>query len=644
MHHEKERRLHALQRHILHIKANLNRLQQQSGRWSWARGVSFLAAIGLSSLALFSVGAWLFWLCLLGLGALFVGCVMVHGRYEQSSARHQLWQQIKREQIARMTLEWSAMPPARHAAPDYAHPFEADLDLVGDRALHRLIDVAATAEGSARLRGWLNDIEPDRNRILQRQQLVHEWRPLARLRTKLMLHGRLAAAAVAAQTSAGSPLESTSATPPKWETAQLLAWFTQDADGAVLYRWLIILGALAGINALLFLLDWLAGAPPLWLYTFGVYVLLSLYAGTMAAHSGSEKDVFRQAAQLKEILARLTEVFRQIETFSFRGAPHLAALCRPITQAEQRPSRYLRQLAWITSGTGVRGNPFIGLALNAIVPWDIYFAWRLAQCKTAMGHHMPHWLDVWHELEALNGLANLGYLNPHYTFPTLLETPYGESGALLNVAQMAHPLLPDVGAATPKVRNDFAFDQLGKLVIITGSNMAGKSTFIKALGVNLALAFAGGPVDAAALQTVSFRIFTCIKVSDSVTNGISYFYAEVQRLKALLDALQAPHPLPLFFAIDEIFRGTNNRERLQGSQAYARALTNKNGIGFISTHDLELVKLADDNPLIANVHFRDDVDGERMIFDYRLHPGPCPTTNALKIMRAAGLPIAGEMS
>ena len=205
---------------------------------------------------------------------------------------------------------------------------------------------------------------------------------------------------------------------------------------------------------------------------------------------------------------------------------------------------------------------------------------------------------------------------------------------------MAHPLLPDVGATVPKVRNDFAFDHLGKLVIITGSNMAGKSTFLKALGVNLALTFAGGAVDATALHTIPLRIFTCIKVSDSVTNGISYFYAEVQRLKALLDALQAPHALPLFFAIDEIFRGTNNRERLQGSQAYARALTNQNGIGFISTHDLELVKLAADNPLIANVHFRDDVDGERMIFDYRLHAGPSPTTNALKIMQAAGLPIS----
>ena len=641
MHSLKEQRLRAFQRHILHIESNLNRLQQQSVRWSWARGVSFLAAIILSSLALFSVGAWLFWLCLFSLGALFIGCIIVHGRYEQSIVRHTLWRQIQQEQMARMQLNWSAIPPATYAAPDYTHPFEADLDLVGERSLHRLMDVAATAEGCAKLRGWLNHVEPDRDAVLQRQQLVREWLPLVRLRTKLMMHGRLAAAAVARQRGGASPLESAPQTPPKWQTSQLLSWFTQEAaDGAALYRWLLLLGALAGVNALLFLLSWLADAPTFWLYTFGVYVLLSLYAGARAASSGGEKDLFRQAAQLQEMLTRLTDVFQQIETFSFHRTPNLAALCEPITQAAQRPSRYLRQLAWITSATAVRGNPFIGLALNALVPWDIYFAWRLLQCKTGMGHHMPRWLAVWHELEALNGLANLGYLNPHYAFPTLGETPLAAGTPLLQVQKMAHPLLPDVGATVPKVRNDFAFDHLGKLVIITGSNMAGKSTFLKALGVNLALTFAGGAVDATALHTIPLRIFTCIKVSDSVTNGISYFYAEVQRLKALLDALQAPHALPLFFAIDEIFRGTNNRERLQGSQAYARALTNQNGIGFISTHDLELVKLAADNPLISNVHFRDDVDGERMIFDYRLHAGPSPTTNALKIMQAAGLPIS----
>jgi DNA mismatch repair ATPase MutS len=169
--------------------------------------------------------------------------------------------------------------------------------------------------------------------------------------------------------------------------------------------------------------------------------------------------------------------------------------------------------------------------------------------------------------------------------------------------------------------------------------MAGKSSFLRTIGINLRLAYAGGAVVAESLQTSLFRLYTSIQIHDSLTDGFSFFYAEVRRLQALLVALQQEAERPLFFLIDEIFRGTNNRERLIGSQAYLRALIGGNGIGLIATHDLELVKLANELPGVQNYHFRDAVVNGRMIFDYKLHPGPSPTTNALKIMQLAGLPI-----
>jgi DNA mismatch repair ATPase MutS len=189
------------------------------------------------------------------------------------------------------------------------------------------------------------------------------------------------------------------------------------------------------------------------------------------------------------------------------------------------------------------------------------------------------------------------------------------------------------------VNNDFRAASLGSIYIITGSNMAGKSSFLRTLGVNLALAYAGGPVFARAFETRLFRLYTSIRVADSVTDGFSYFYAEVRRLQGLLAALNGEDERPLFFLIDEIFRGTNNQERLIGSQSYVKALVGGNGVGLIATHDLELAKLADGSPQIRNFHFRDGVADGRMVFDYRLHPGPCPTTNALKIMALAGLPV-----
>jgi DNA mismatch repair ATPase MutS len=146
-------------------------------------------------------------------------------------------------------------------------------------------------------------------------------------------------------------------------------------------------------------------------------------------------------------------------------------------------------------------------------------------------------------------------------------------------------------------------------------------------------------VNASDLKTLAYRLYTSINVADSLTDGISYFYAEVKRLKSLMEAYQEDDRLPLFFLIDEIYRGTNNREREIGSRAYVRSLVGGRGVGLISTHDLALVHLADNQAHIQNYHFREQVHGNRMIFDYRLQPGPCPTTNALKIMSIEGLPV-----
>jgi DNA mismatch repair ATPase MutS len=171
--------------------------------------------------------------------------------------------------------------------------------------------------------------------------------------------------------------------------------------------------------------------------------------------------------------------------------------------------------------------------------------------------------------------------------------------------------------------------------------MAGKSSFLRTVGLALCMAGAGGVVDAEALTLSPLRVFTALRVDDSLEDGISFFYAEVKRLKALLTALETEER-PLCFLIDEIFRGTNNRERLQGARAYVRALAAGRGLGWVATHDLELAALAHSLPTVQNWHFRDEVQDGRMTFDYRLRAGVCPTTNALKIMALEGLPLDVE--
>ena len=175
------------------------------------------------------------------------------------------------------------------------------------------------------------------------------------------------------------------------------------------------------------------------------------------------------------------------------------------------------------------------------------------------------------------------------------------------------------------------------MILMTGSNMSGKSTFLRTIGINQVLANMGAPVFASSFTTFPFRLRSCIRVSDSIEQGFSYFYAEVQRLKSVLsDADREP---PVLYLIDEIFRGTNNRERLVGSQSVIKHLIGTPAIGFVTTHDLELTQIADANPQAHNYHFKDEARDNQMFFSYQLQDGPSPTTNALKIMKQAGLPI-----
>jgi DNA mismatch repair ATPase MutS len=311
----------------------------------------------------------------------------------------------------------------------------------------------------------------------------------------------------------------------------------------------------------------------------------------------------------------------------------LQDFCKLFQQSEKSPSKVLKRIAFIAGAAANSQRSQIGwLVVNAIVPWDLYFAWRLENLKSELRHTLRDWLQRWYELEALGSLANFAYLNPEAIYPEILSDPQDPE---FNADQIGHPLIHPA----ERVCNDFSLKNAGDVVLITGSNMSGKSTFLRTLGVNLVLTYAGAPVIANSLRTTPFRLFTCIQISDSLSDGISYFYAEVKRLKRLLTAYHEDHHYPLFFLIDEIFRGTNNRERLIGSRAVIRALTQGRGFGAIATHDLELTSLEDEITHISNYHFREHISDGKLEFDYTLRDGPCPTTNALKIMQHEGLPV-----
>jgi len=613
---KKEERLYLLEKQIERLQGRIDRLDRRSNRYSWVRVTIFFVGLALSVASYFVIGWWLCLALVLTTLITFAIVVYYHQHIEDSLARYRTWMGIKLTHVARMKLNWDAIPPAPPAEPDAGHPFEVDLDLSGPRSIHQLLNTAVSQEGSRRLREWLLATTPDPASINRRQTLVSELTPMTLFRDKLTMKSRLASGRVAGQL----------------EGKRLLDWLKQQEPPSTLLPPLLSAAALQILTIVFFLLNFFIVMPQLWVFT--ILAALTLLF-TTAQKRG---DIFEDANYLRYGFATLSGVFSYLETYPYGKHEHVKKLCEPFyAEARHSPSGLLKQTARIASAATLKNNGLLWLIINALVPWDHYSAYRLSCYKAQIAARLPLWLDTWFELEALSSLATFAYLNPAYALPEIIQD--GDTAtrqyASFSGCALGHPLIPD----EKRITNDFTLNGLGQVVIITGSNMSGKSTFLRTLGVNLCLAFAGGPACASKLQTTPFRIFSCIRVSDSVTDGYSYFYAEVRRLKALLIALECPDSFPLFFLIDEIFKGTNNRERLIGSQDYVEAVVGQNCIGAISTHDLELVKLADTMPGISNYHFKEEIIDGQMVFDYKLRPGPCPTTNALKIMRMEGLPV-----
>jgi hypothetical protein len=598
-----------LENRIARLGRRAKKLERLSDKYWIARRVLFVCGILLSVFFCRYSGQPGGWVCAAAFVTIFWVVTVYHRRVTDSIARHALMLDIKQVQVARIHLDWHKIPPSNQSSSNTAHPFEADLDITGERSLHRLLDTAITSEGSDRLKSWLLNTIPSSEDIRKRQSLVRELKDLSLFRDKLLLHSTLAST-----NSKG-----------RWKSNILIDWIKSPVSKDSLLSTARLLGLLAGLNITLSLLSGLSLIPGLGPIPFFIYVSMMIFKRAQIATAWGELQ------ELEATLRRFRVVFQYLESRGYENRPGLGQICLPFRDKRQRPSAQLQRVERIAAALGLRTNPILWLIVHAFVPWDFYFTYRLEFLKEDVARLLPGWLDVWYEIEALNSLANFAYLQPHYAFPEIASEL-----SLFDADALGHPLIkPEF-----RVCNDFEIGKHNKISILTGSNMAGKSTFIRTVGINLCLAYAGAPVCADRLAVSVFRIFTCIKVSDSVQDGLSYFYAEVKRLKSMLSLIEQEGP-PVFFLIDEIYRGTNSRERHIGSHALIRALSNHStAVGIIATHDLELVTLADEIQGVSNFHLRDEVQDGKMVFDYLMRQGPSPTTNALKLMQIEGLPVA----
>lgn len=531
----------------------------------------------------------------------------LHSRLSAKIKRLKRWITIKETHIARMNLEWDKIP---NEFTDYKKisAVERDLNLAGDKSLIHLISTCVTKKGWFFLRSLLSISEPDYNQIRERQKLVRELSSLNKFRDKLTL--------VSGNAKSGEISD------------EVLEWLNSKNNVRPIKNFFIFLTSFAILNIILVLGHTYNLIPSYWGITVPLY--LGVYYYQVRKISKTSKN----AELLKEQIGRFSSVFDFLEAYSYRKESALEKFVSGIIETENKPSQYFKKAERYLEVMNMRANPLLWFLIILIFPMDFFIGYKTEICKNKISEKFDSWLNIWYQLDAYNSLANFAYLNPEYNFPDFIENPK-ENNYLLEAKSLGHPLIPD----EVKIENDFEIRADNHLLIFTGSNMSGKSTFLRTIGINVLLSYSGAPVDSKSFTLHLMKVFTCINVTDSVVDGISYFYAEVKRLKELLNELNGKSKMPVLFLIDEIFKGTNNIERLKGSQAYVKELLKKNAAGIIATHDLELTRLADDHPEIKNYHFREEISYGKMVFTYNLYSGPCPTTNALKIMEMEGLPV-----
>ena len=476
------------------------------------------------------------------------------------------------------------------------HLYAADLDCVGTGSVFELLCTARTGEGERIFAEWLLSPAPAEE-IRARQQAVEELRSHVELRESLALAGEDVRRAI--------------------DTEWLARWGAVGtiAPSSVL-RW-----AVAAVVVLL--LGGLAVAPS----PMALAPIVALHVATALALRGRVSALVATIDRPARDLRTLALVLAVIERAQFRS-PRLQAVAQALMVDGQPPSAQVNRLRRLVDLLDARRNqmfiPFAGVLLWTTQLGLALAAWR-ARCGPAIGR----WVSAVAELEALLSLAQHAYEHPDDPFPELLE-----EGPVFEGTGLAHPLLPSDRA----VRNDVTLDAAHQLLVVSGSNMSGKSTMLRTIGVNVVLAMAGGTVRAQCLRLSPLALGASIRVGDSLLDGRSRFYAEILRLRDILR--QAHAPCPLLFLLDEILGGTNSHDRRIGAEAVVRSLVRERSIGLVTTHDLALTSLAEAlAPVAANVHFADQmVDGE-LRFDYRMHPGVVTHSNALALMRAVGIDV-----
>jgi hypothetical protein len=586
-------------------------------RWNQLANVRLIVAVIVVACLAWGIASGVPLLIIAGflLGISFAALAVYHGTLGRTWRRAaDLWA-INDEAAKRLTRDWTALPVRHAMRAEPGHPYAVDLDIFGRASLYHLLDSSRTRIGEQTLGRWL--LAPATPETVHyRQEAVGELAPLLDLRDELTL----AARRLGASQPDPEPFLAWAESTPSLLGRPLLLW---SARLSPLLLWLLLLAQMGDVIA-----------APWWLGVAVINIVL-----WMALGRGVHGLVSRLWQQ-EEAFRAYSALFELIGDAPFRS-PALKRLQADLHVGGVNAARQMRRLHRIVAMQIPRSG-FLYWPVQALTLWDVHVLWGMERWQASAGGHVRTWLTALGEVEALAALAGLSHDNPDWAVPEI-----DEPARTLRARGLGHPLLPP----DLRVDNDVEVGPPGTFLLVTGSNMSGKSTLLRAIGVNLVLAGAGGPVCASFFRAPPVTLWTSMRIQDSLERGVSYFLAEVHRLKEIVDAARrtaAVGERRFFYLLDELLQGTNTHERQIAARRIITFLLAEGAIGAVSTHDLTLTDTERLSSASRPIYFKetilDGAAGPSMTFDYIARPGLATSTNALKLMEIVGLEMGAAPS
>lgn len=580
-------------------EGQLQQVKKQIFRISMLRLALFIA--GIAGLYFFFNQTTLLIICIcLTFLPLFI-LVKIHNRFFIRKEWLETQARIIQEELQALSGDYSSFEDGKeYVNPE--HPYSFDLDIFGRRSLFQSINRTCTFFGKVRLEEWLQNHLHEKTSIEKRQEMIREISEHTLFREQF----RVAGLVHHGQSSDGEKIQAWSQSPAQYLHA---GWVKAFIWGVPVINSLLLITSLAGWTSF----SWLG-------LSFGIFLVLSF--GIIKRATSIQETYGKQLKSLNGY-ARLIALAKA-EEWKSAG---MQELMERFNLNGQSPVQALQQLSKELDRLDLRNNQFLYVLLEGSIFFQLQEIVRIERWKVRYGQHISEWLETVGELDALCSLGTFAYNHPQYTYPELTEKPF-----CFLATQMGHPLMP----ASQCVKNDATIPSRPFFLIITGANMAGKSTYLRTIGVNYLLACIGAPVCCEKLKLHPNQLITSLRTSDSLSDNESYFFAELKRLKRIIDLLNQGQQL--FIILDEILKGTNSMDKQKGSFDLIRQFIQLKANGIIATHDLLLGSLIKQFPEeIRNYCFEADIKENELTFSYKLREGVAQNMNACFLMKKMGI-------